>query len=27
LKSQAGSQFDPFLVDIFLAVLSELEQK
>lgn len=27
LKSQSGSQFDPFLVDIFLAVLSELEQK
>ncbi len=26
LKSQAGSQFDPFLVDIFLAVLQELEQ-
>ena len=26
LKSQAGSQFDPFLVDIFIAVLSELEQ-
>jgi diguanylate cyclase (GGDEF)-like protein/putative nucleotidyltransferase with HDIG domain len=27
LKSQSGSQFDPFLVDIFLAVLSELDQK
>jgi HD-GYP domain-containing protein (c-di-GMP phosphodiesterase class II) len=27
LKSQSGSQFDPFLVDIFLAVLSELEPK
>lgn len=27
LKSQAGSQFDPFLVDIFLAVLVELEHK
>ena len=26
LKSQAGSQFDPFLVDIFIAVLSEIEQ-
>jgi diguanylate cyclase (GGDEF)-like protein/putative nucleotidyltransferase with HDIG domain len=27
LKSQSGSQFDPFLVDIFLAVLSELGEK
>ncbi|MBX9725260.1 MAG: HD-GYP domain-containing protein, partial [Candidatus Obscuribacterales bacterium] len=25
LKSQAGMQFDPFLVDIFIAVLTELE--
>ncbi len=27
LKSQAGSQFDPFLVDIFLAVLTELDHR
>ncbi|MBX9686756.1 MAG: diguanylate cyclase [Candidatus Obscuribacterales bacterium] len=27
LKSQAGSQFDPFLVDIFLAVLAEMDPK
>jgi response regulator RpfG family c-di-GMP phosphodiesterase len=25
LKSAAHTQFDPFLVDIFLAVLAELE--